>query len=98
MQASMGWGLFLFYFVFDAVMFGFCWFSFKETRNKSLEKVDAEFEHRDMGIEAEAEAESKKPSNAGGHDHEVMNKDGEDRKMGSSLNTVVPRKAASDSE
>lgn len=48
----MHWGLFLFYFVFDAVMFGFCWFSFKETRNKSLEKVDAEFEHRDMGVEA----------------------------------------------
>ena len=44
MQASMGWGIFLFYFFFDMAMIPFTLLTFKETRNKSLERVDAEYE------------------------------------------------------
>ena len=39
MLDSMGYGLFLFYAVFDVVMLVFCWFAFKETRNKTLEVI-----------------------------------------------------------
>jgi len=58
MLNSMGWGLFLFYFFFDVVMAFFCWFSFKETRNKTLETVNYEFDHKLGGSSAFTRSDS----------------------------------------
>ena len=57
---TRGWGTFLFYAIFDLIMATWVFLFVHETKNKSLEQVNAEFDHdeaaleqRKLGIESE---------------------------------------------
>ena len=68
-----GWGTFLFYAIFDLIMAAWVFFFVHETKNKSLERVNAELDHDETTLDSTIEQRKLAAEQEEGPGSEIVN-------------------------